>query len=76
MRADVNLIEQVLINIVLNTIEAVKDVELPYISLTALESGVKVQLKVADNGNGMAADIQDQIFTMGGELVCLSPRGD
>jgi len=63
LRADVNLIEQVLINLVLNAIDAVKDVESPYITLTALETAGKVQLKVADNGRGMAAEIQDQIFT-------------
>lgn len=63
LQADVNLIEQVLINIVLNAIEAVKEVENPYISLSALENEGNIQLKVADNGIGMSADIQDQIFT-------------
>lgn len=63
LQADVNLIEQVLINIVLNAIEAVKGVENPYISLSALENEGNIQLKVADNGIGMSADIQDQIFT-------------
>ena len=63
LRADINLIEQVLINLLLNAIEAVKDTPEPYISLSASEQQGKIWLKVEDNGSGMSPEIQEQIFT-------------
>jgi len=60
---DINLIEQVLINLLLNSIEAVKEIEKPYISLKALSTNGKIQIKVSDNGKGMPADILENIFT-------------
>lgn len=60
---DNNLIEQVLINILLNSIEAVKTSDTPYISLQALTSNGKTQVKISDNGIGMSATILDNIFT-------------
>ena len=63
IQADLHLIEQVIINLMLNALEAVKDVENPYISMSALEENGRVQLKISDNGEGMEADIQEQIFT-------------
>lgn len=61
--ADINLVEQVLINLLLNAIEAVKDQEDPYISLTGIESNGRIQIKIQDNGAGMSPEIQEQIFT-------------
>lgn len=63
LRADVNLLEQVIINLLLNAIEAVKEVEEPYISLSAIEIRDYIQLKIQDNGVGMSLEIQEQIFT-------------
>ena len=63
LRADVNLLEQVIINLLLNAIEAVKGEEEPYISLSAIETKDHIQLKVQDNGAGMSPEIQEQIFT-------------
>lgn len=63
LEADVNLLEQVLINLLLNAIEAVKNVEAPYISLSAIQTADHILLKVHDNGKGMSAEVQDQIFT-------------
>ncbi len=63
LRADVNLLEQVIINLLLNAIEAVKEEEEPYISLSAIETKDHIQLKVQDNGAGMSPEIQEQIFT-------------
>jgi signal transduction histidine kinase len=60
---DINLIEQVLINLLVNAIEAVKDVEIPQITLSAeLQSNHKTIIKVSDNGTGMPAELLDQIF--------------
>jgi two-component system nitrogen regulation sensor histidine kinase NtrY len=60
---DVNLIEQVLINLLVNAIEAVKDREEPCITLSAevLPNG-KTVLKIADNGIGMPPELLDKIF--------------
>ncbi|MBV2226961.1 MULTISPECIES: sensor histidine kinase [Sphingobacterium] len=63
LRADVNLLEQVIINLLLNAIEAVKGEEEPYISLSAIETKDHIQLKIQDNGAGMSPEIQEQIFT-------------
>ena len=63
LEADTNLVEQVLINLVVNAIEAVKDKKSPRIVLSAfLSSNRKTVVKVADNGTGMPEEIQDKIF--------------
>lgn len=60
---DINLIEQVLINLLVNAIEAVKDVEVPQITLSAeLQSNHKTIIKVSDNGTGMPSELLDKIF--------------
>jgi len=60
---DINLIEQVLINLILNAKEAVKDVDNPRISLTAVELDGSIQIRVKDNGIGISEELQEQIFT-------------
>ena len=62
VEADVNLIEQVLINLLVNAIEAVKDRQKPQITLSAELQGSKTILKVTDNGLGMEPDLLDKIF--------------
>jgi two-component system nitrogen regulation sensor histidine kinase NtrY len=60
---DPNLIEQVLINLLVNAIEAVKDIAEPKIVLSAyLASSKRTVLKVADNGTGMSEEIMEKIF--------------
>jgi nitrogen fixation/metabolism regulation signal transduction histidine kinase len=63
LEADTNLLEQVLINLVVNAIEAVKEKENPKIVLSAyLNNNRKPLIKVADNGSGMAPEIMEKIF--------------
>lgn len=63
IEVDINLIEQVLINMLINAIEAVKDTEKPRITLTAeLLDNKKTVIKVADNGIGMPLELLDKIF--------------
>jgi nitrogen fixation/metabolism regulation signal transduction histidine kinase len=63
IEADLNLIEQVMINLMVNAVEAVKDRENPRITLSAeIQSNNKTSLKVADNGLGMPPELLEKIF--------------
>ena len=63
LSADINLLEQVLINLVVNAIEAVKDKTSPRIVLSAEQTlNKKTIIKVADNGHGMPEELMDKIF--------------
>jgi two-component system nitrogen regulation sensor histidine kinase NtrY len=63
IEADLNLIEQVLINLMVNAVEAVKDREEPRLTLSAeVQPNNKTLLKVSDNGMGMPPELLDKIF--------------
>ncbi|RYY99409.1 MAG: HAMP domain-containing histidine kinase [Chitinophagaceae bacterium] len=63
LEADASLLEQVLINLVVNAIEAVKERPEPRIVLSAEPAGNgKVLLRIADNGPGIPEEILDKIF--------------
>jgi signal transduction histidine kinase len=60
---DAGLIEQVLINLILNSIDAVKANPDPKIVLSAYtDNDNKIIIKIADNGTGMSGDVLEQIF--------------
>ena len=60
---DVDLIEQVLINLILNAIDAVKNKPNPKIVLSAYtDINNKLIIKLTDNGSGMPDDVLDKIF--------------
>jgi signal transduction histidine kinase len=60
---DPTLVEQILINLIVNAKEALKDRPEPRIILTGmLSSKGKVLIKVADNGTGIPEDILENIF--------------
>ncbi len=63
LQADTNLIEQVLINLIVNAADAVKESANPRILLSAyINTNNKVVIKVADNGIGISADMMEKIF--------------
>lgn len=63
IQADINLIEQVMINLLVNAIEAVKDREEPRLTLSAeVQNNSKTLVKVTDNGLGMPPELLDKIF--------------
>ena len=63
LELDHNLIEQVLINLIINAIDAVKETENPRITMSASEMpNRKVMIRVADNGSGMSNEVMNNIF--------------
>ncbi|MGY3053092.1 two-component system nitrogen regulation sensor histidine kinase NtrY [Pedobacter sp. UYEF25] len=60
--ADIHLIEQVLINLLVNAVEAIKEVENPKITLSAYHESNKTIVKISDNGGGILPEIMEQIF--------------
>ena len=61
--ADPELIEQVLINLILNAIQAVEEQPTPRIRLTAyIDRRSRPVLQVTDNGPGIPPDVQEKIF--------------
>lgn len=61
--ADPDLVDQVVINLMLNAIDAVKGKENPQISILAtLNNNNRVVIDFKDNGEGIKPDIMDKIF--------------
>ncbi len=63
LTADPDLLDQVIINLILNAIDAVKPIPNPEISLVAYNNqNNRTIIEVADNGTGIKPDIIDKIF--------------
>jgi two-component system, NtrC family, nitrogen regulation sensor histidine kinase NtrY len=63
VNVDTNLIEQVLINLLVNAIDAVKEKPDPRIVLSAyITPANKIIIKIADNGTGVSPELLDKIF--------------
>lgn len=61
--ADPDLVDQVLINLLLNAIDAVKETDDPRITVVAsMNLNNRIMIEVADNGKGIKPDIVDKIF--------------
>ncbi len=61
--ADINLLEQVIINLIRNARDAVTMIDKPSICLTiSSNEGRQVSIKVRDNGQGIPDDTLDRIF--------------
>ena len=63
IEADLEMIEQVLINLIQNALEALQEVSNPKIELLAQvnETG-HVQISISDNGKGIGEDVAERIF--------------
>ncbi len=63
LSADRHLIEQVLINLVLNAIDALKDTPGPKMVLSGyLDNDGRTIITVTDNGAGIPADVMEKVF--------------
>ncbi|MBK6344543.1 MAG: ATP-binding protein [Bacteroidales bacterium] len=63
LTADPDLIDQVVINLLLNAIDAVKEEKMPHISVTAsFNANGRPCIDFADNGSGIKPDILDKVF--------------
>jgi len=61
--ADQSLIEQVLINLLINAVYALKGTEAPQIIISArFNKNERVIIEVADNGSGIKPELMDKIF--------------
>jgi len=62
---DGNMIEQVLINLLKNALEACAEMPAPQVEVTAYrdeKDNNRIKIEVRDNGTGIASEIMDQIF--------------
>jgi two-component system, NtrC family, nitrogen regulation sensor histidine kinase NtrY len=62
LTADPDLIEQVLINLVLNSIYAMREVKSPAVRFVAATYNGSTYIQVIDNGAGITEDLIDKIF--------------
>ena len=63
LEADLSLLEQVLINLIINAIDAVKASKQPKIKLSAeTDAHKKCVIRVSDNGSGIEPEVLDKIF--------------
>ena len=63
MLAERNRLEQVVLNLLQNAVEALDGVAAPVIEIAVSVRGSKVTVKVADNGPGVSAEVRDRLFT-------------
>jgi two-component system C4-dicarboxylate transport sensor histidine kinase DctB len=61
--AERNRLEQVVLNLLQNAIEALDETPGPTISINVEVKGRKVAIRVADNGPGVAPEVRERLFT-------------
>jgi two-component system, NtrC family, nitrogen regulation sensor histidine kinase NtrY len=70
--ADPDLLEQALINLIQNAIDAVEGSKEPKIDVHCASSDLRVTIAICDNGSGLEAAMVDQIFV---PFFSTKPRG-
>ena len=63
VRAERNRLEQVVLNLLQNAVEAVSGIEAPEVSIAVEAQGRKVTIRIADNGPGVSEAVRDRLFT-------------
>lgn len=63
VRAERNRLEQVVLNLLQNAIEALEGVPAPVIDIAVTVKAGKVTVRVSDNGPGVSAEVIDRLFT-------------
>lgn len=63
VRAERNRLEQVVLNLLQNAIEALSSTPDPLLLLTVEEQGRRVAITLADNGPGVSPAVRDRLFT-------------
>lgn len=63
VHADKHLLEQVLINLILNAMDALLQRDYPKIKLVGIEKKDEIWIQIIDNGAGIDPEMQEQIFT-------------
>lgn len=61
--ADQHLLEQILINLILNAMDALQNMAQPKIKLIGIEKEDEIHIQISDNGIGMEPELLEQIFT-------------
>lgn len=61
--AERNRLEQVVLNLLQNAIEALKDTPNPTIVVAVETSGKRATIRISDNGPGVAAEVRERLFT-------------
>lgn len=54
--------QQVVMNLVQNALDAMEDIQHPVLYVTAKRDGTRVHVQIADNGNGISPDVASHIF--------------
>jgi signal transduction histidine kinase len=62
IKADEKLIEQVIINLIKNSVQALSETENPEITIDAIKINEHIQIQVIDNGAGISPEVLDNIF--------------
>lgn len=60
--ADANRLEQILVNLLSNAIDAVEGIENPRLCLSARREGERVRIEVRDNGPGFNESVRTRLF--------------
>lgn len=60
--AEANRLEQILVNLLANAIDAVDGIEMPRLCLSARRDGERVRIEVRDNGPGLSDSVRARLF--------------
>ncbi len=59
---DPNLIDQVIVNLIKNALEAIAEIKQPRLEVTTRSGFDQIEIEIKDNGSGIPAEIMENIF--------------